>query len=536
MSLLRRPGELAEVPLAAILLEALHERATGVLTIEHAGAISRVYLCEGLTIAAQSSSAFLPLGRALLDAGLIDMAALTGSLEELARTGRPQGLILVEQGAVTARQVEEALAEQQERYLMHVVALARGTFRFDGALPLPAWTAELRAPPLRAIVLALETPQALSLVVAALQPVAGDAVGLTARYVEASTSFGWSPAEAALVARMQDGASLDALLAGPELAPERARAVVAALLLLDFAAARPRTSGSVATEPPLLLAPASSAPERPPPLPPPRPAAPPHPLRRSDPEEARLRRRRLLATGMRNTGVGPLAARASPPPGRPPGPELEPARPVPAAVPPSAPAPDDAELEARRAYAAAAPRARSEDFFERLGLDRSASREAAKAAYFKLAKTLHPDRFASPALADLAPGARELFAALNEAYEVLSDDLRRGEYLLRQGAEAKAGARASEELERAEACLRTGDLARARRHCEAALRADPRPEVQAALAWVLAADPRTSDRRRARELASAALKAGPNDRARAVLAQLARDEGGEDPLRGRREP
>jgi curved DNA-binding protein CbpA len=177
--------------------------------------------------------------------------------------------------------------------------------------------------------------------------------------------------------------------------------------------------------------------------------------------------------------------------------------------------------------------ARSADLFTRLGLDRGAGRDQVRQAYFRLAKQLHPDRFLSPGLSDLAGEVKDLFAALNEAYESLSDDRRRADYLART---AKAGGTvgaaqaevANLDFQKGEACLRTRDFARARGFYEAAIRVNPRPEYQAALAWALCFDPKAPDRGRGKELLSAALKDPSCDRAAYTAAMVARDEGDED--------
>src|SRR5919198_4268924 len=110
MALLDEPGDLAEVPLAAVLIEALNARATGVLTVEHGGGTSRVFLRDGIPVGALSATGFRPLGQALLAEGLIDVEMLDKSLAEMARTSRPQGELLVEMGAVTREQVDAALS------------------------------------------------------------------------------------------------------------------------------------------------------------------------------------------------------------------------------------------------------------------------------------------------------------------------------------------------------------------------------------------------------------------------------------------
>ena len=534
MSLLEGPGDLAEVPLAAVLLDALNQRATGVLTVEHGGGSSRLYLRDGVPVGAQSFGGFKPLGKALLAEGVIDVDMLGASLAEMARTGRQQGEVLIAMGAVTREQVDQALAEQQAGYLTEIASLASGRFHFDAASPVPAWTAGIRVSPFKAIVDALEKPQAGPLVISALQPAAGGPIALAAGYDRLAGAFGWSKAEADLVGRLQGPNTLDTFFAEPGVAPERARAVLAALLLLGLASSREASADVVETVPGVVVDLADVAgvplePETPAwpgePSGVARPAAPepaPRPARRSDPEEARRRRQRLLLRAMQNMGVGPLSGH--PPPG-----PREPS-PATAGSPGTRVAATPAEEELRRAVEATQPRARAADFFERLGVPRTATRDQVKATYYQLAKQFHPDRFGSPALADLGPQVKGLFAAFNEAYEVLSNDRKRADYLARTSSAAHAarpadGQGAAVDFQKAEACARTRDFAKARAFYEAALRAEAKPEYQAAYAWTLVQDPH-GDRARARALAESALRdPGCLDRAALVCAVLAREEG-----------
>jgi DnaJ-class molecular chaperone len=66
----------------------------------------------------------------------------------------------------------------------------------------------------------------------------------------------------------------------------------------------------------------------------------------------------------------------------------------------------------------------SKNFYEALGISRTADSAAVKAAYYKLAKKHHPDQ---------DPHSTELFKAASEAYEVLKDEQRRYDYDLQQG-------------------------------------------------------------------------------------------------------
>ena len=525
MSFLHEPGELARTPLAALLIEALNLRASGVLSVEHGGGTSRLYLRAGAPVGAQVFQGFRPLGQMLLQAGLIDVDVLSRSLARMAETRRPQGEILVEMGAVSREAVERALADQQAGYFALIAGLEKGAYRFEIGAPLPPWTEGALLSPLRTIVDALERPQAGALVVSALQPVAAGAIRLASSYPRSAAGFRWSRDEAALVARLERPVALEAFFAPAPVGPERARAILAALLLLGLAKADGGPAGD-------SIAGVLFDPDEPPtpapvevdePLGPDRVAA--APARRSDPAEARARRQRLLQRAMQSIGVGPFAGR--PAATRPTGEGASPPAPTPtrADAPPPVDSPDGA---LRRALLEVAPRARETNLFARLGIGEAATRGEVKTAYLALAKQVHPDRFAAPALADLQEQVREFFTAVNEAYGVLSDDRRRAAYVtsLRTGAPSKERVEAARvDFQKGEACLRTRDVVRARGFFEAAVRADPRAEYQAALAWTWLVDPARKDLARARALVDEATRDASCDRAFYVAGVVARDEG-----------
>jgi curved DNA-binding protein CbpA len=258
------------------------------------------------------------------------------------------------------------------------------------------------------------------------------------------------------------------------------------------------------------------------------------PARRSDPAEARARRQKLLHQAMRNMGIGPFSGPRPPssaPPAAPaPGAQAaasaaspQPAQPAQAR---NVPAPSSVEQGVRKALLEAAPRAKEPNFFLRLGLSPSASREEVKQAFLSLARKFHPDRFASPALADLSETVKEFFTAVNEAYETLADDKKRAAYLAQRGAAGVVQPEVAKiDFTKGDACLRTRDWARARSFFEAAIRADPRAEYKAALALAILADPTASrDRDRARVLAEEAVRDPSCDRAAYVAGILARDD------------
>lgn len=77
---------------------------------------------------------------------------------------------------------------------------------------------------------------------------------------------------------------------------------------------------------------------------------------------------------------------------------------------------------ARSARGKPAPEAKKRDYYEELGVSKDVSKADLKKAYYQMAQKYHPDKNAGD------PNAAERFAAISNAYEVLSDDARRQAY------------------------------------------------------------------------------------------------------------
>lgn len=134
-----------------------------------------------------------------------------------------------------------------------------------------------------------------------------------------------------------------------------------------------------------------------------------------------------------------------------------------------------------------------EDYFQMLGLPRTALAEDVQNAYLQLAKIWHPDRL--PAfMNDVKEPCATVFAHLTEAQQTLYDPKRRAEYmtLLDEGgatpddqAQIHAVLEAATNFQKAEICLRRQDFAQAERLVRGAHQAEPKqPEYLALLAWL----------------------------------------------------
>ena len=139
------------------------------------------------------------------------------------------------------------------------------------------------------------------------------------------------------------------------------------------------------------------------------------------------------------------------------------------------------------------------DHFQVLGVAMSATPDQIRAAYFNLARKLHPDRLSSLGIADDNREAQRLFAQINTAFAVLNDDNARAEYLsvMSRGGEAAVRAQdaeaeqmaakvmaAEEAFKRGEMALRRDQIPQAMAAFGEAVELQPNePEYQALLAW-----------------------------------------------------
>ena len=69
------------------------------------------------------------------------------------------------------------------------------------------------------------------------------------------------------------------------------------------------------------------------------------------------------------------------------------------------------------------------DYFEVLGLARTAGAHEVKAAYYRESRAYHPDRYAALPSPQLRDVIGRIYRRINEAYTVLRDDAKRQRYL-----------------------------------------------------------------------------------------------------------
>jgi hypothetical protein len=119
----------------AIVRPLVRHRKTGVLRMSQLDTTKTVYIDEGRLIFATSNDPDDRLGEILLRKGTIDYRTLEESARAL-RAGKRQGTILVENGAIRARDLIEGVADQVRGIICSLVAWESGEFEFaEGTLP-----------------------------------------------------------------------------------------------------------------------------------------------------------------------------------------------------------------------------------------------------------------------------------------------------------------------------------------------------------------------------------------------------------------
>jgi tetratricopeptide (TPR) repeat protein len=154
--------------------------------------------------------------------------------------------------------------------------------------------------------------------------------------------------------------------------------------------------------------------------------------------------------------------------------------------------------------------------YQRLGVEENATTGTIKKAYFKAAKLYHPDTLAKLDLNDLREQAADVFAAIAEAFEVLSDKQKRKDYdagLRGELTETQARllAQAETSYRKGEILLKMGDFAGAIEYLQPAVDAWPdEAAYQCALGWALYKQP-ASDVPAARACLEKAVRLTPED-------------------------
>ncbi len=490
-------SDLAQTPLAGVLIAAIKQKVTGELGVRHDLGEDCIYFRAGVPNGTRVMRVFKPIGRLLLELGWIDATALERTIELMAR-GRRQGEALVEIGAVDAEQLDRGLRLLQIRNLVEMAKLGQGRLEFREGRPPPPWAAGVPPNALRTLREVMIADPSAPVVDRLIERLGGEQVPVRIPAHLASTFeyFDFEDDEEAAARRLLDRMPLATFWDDSTLPRARSRALAAELALtgvLVAYAATEDTSPLDARPPSPDRREAEAAREQLAALMHATPQAPVAQRHRSI-EDDRERRQRLRQRAIASNATSVLAqafARKS---------RTAPPAPPPANPGPPPPPADDRPLtqEERQLEALILDRSAllpSQDFFDRLGVNRRSTTPQIKAAFSRAAQIFHPDHLPKK-LAHLTDKQRGLFAAIKEAYDVLSDDAKRQEYLAASGRrpQARSNERPSEKqareaAARGDALLARGDYAGAARAFQEAHERSRHPDHLAAEIWSGIADP-----------------------------------------------
>jgi tetratricopeptide (TPR) repeat protein len=381
-------GDLAEGVVPDLLREIYVGRRHGTLNLVRGKERQSLRFRRGHIVNAHTNVQEERLGEMLVRRGLLSEADLARATETVVRDGRRLGEVLGEMGLIDGSGLEDAVALHVHEMLARVFAWHDGTYAFeeqaDGGpgeeLTLKLSTGEL----ILEAVQAVHDPDVVRYALGDMDRVLVLSSDPLLRFQKLTLS----PADGFVLSRVDGVTSAREIVQMIPLPEEQTQKSLLGLIstgVIEYAGVRRPRDAS---------APVHPAPEQPP--------APP-----------------------------PVAPPPAPPVAPPPAP--------PVASPPSGPAPggtaplDEKAAERRREILDAWEGLKTRNHFEVLGLSRAVGEAEVKDAYFRLAKRFHPDVHHGASLGDLRDELEAVFIRLGEAYEVLRDPRKRGDYEERLG-------------------------------------------------------------------------------------------------------
>jgi curved DNA-binding protein CbpA len=407
-------GLLEKTPLVHLLVYLADRELTGslVLSSRSGGEDHAIYFFEGRGSKVRTGEPIAHLGRVLFELGILSEETLNASLAAFSRGNDLHGEHLVRAGVIDRENLMEGLKVQADRKMAFLFALAGDTkYRFyQDVNVLEGWGGPEMIP--------LDT---LPIIWSAVRARADDPIiDATLRRLGTTTlklhlksdvsRFGFSAHELAAIDMIRASPSSLAGLVEARVVPRRTAELIVYTLLITR-----HLDHRADSAPPVGLSKASSV---------------------STPAAAPV----APAEGGTPVARVKLTARQVP---------IEDAPPLTPRSASSAPAALSPELTARRdTIAKRAESIDREDYFSMLGIKQEGPPGEVQSAYFALAKLWHPDRL-PPELAGVRDAASKVFARMSEAFETLSDPLRRKRY----GDVMKGGGGTPEEADKIQAII-----------------------------------------------------------------------------------
>jgi curved DNA-binding protein CbpA len=432
-------GELAEGVVPELLRELYVGRRTGALNLQKGDERQSLRVRRGHIVNAHTTVKEERLGETLVRRGLLTEDDFARATEVALQSNKRLGQAFLELGIMDQSGLEDAVALHIHTQLAKVFTWKEGSFTFEeeedspGELTLKLSTADLILEAVRAI----SDPDVVRYLLGDMDRV----LALSSDPLLRFQQLRLSPNDGFVLSRVDGMLSAREIEGMIPLPPEEVRKSLLGLLstgIVEYLedTRRPQETGSrpaqMPSGPPTETTAPASEPATPPTELPPRPRAetppskpvpePPAPPPPGPPSPPPASKPPPPPPAARSPSPPPATAAPSPPPApaspaTPPSPAPEPA--------PATPGPGD---ERRQEIEEAWEGRKSKTHFEVLGLERSANAAEVKEAYFRLAKRFHPDVHHGENLGDLRDKLEAVFIRIGEAYEVLRDAEKRGDY------------------------------------------------------------------------------------------------------------
>ncbi len=435
-------GNVGDRPFARTVYSLASKRFTGDLIMEHRRRETKVVWSEGRIVAAASSSPADALGRQALTHGLVNSSTLGIFVQKLAEDPQQDEVaLLAKLGNLNPEQCRTLKHHVLVRSAARIFALPEATFVVDNE---PSLVADPEVPALDVrwlIYFGLRTHYSLERLNAELSVLGDRRISLAPEAKPALPAFGFGDYEAHVLARLQAHPVSRADLQSSGLDAHITNCVVYALVACGYVtygaaetSAAPGTSATSPAAPGVAVPAPGRAPK------PPSSAA-------SVPRAAALKNRERSGV-VRETVRGVGFVEAAPPP---------------EAKAQSAGAETTIALVLEKIAVLDA----GGNHYEVLGLKEGAADSDVRKSYFQLARRLHPDRLQALGVDGMTDQIQTAFAAINEAFKVLSNPKELAHYkkVLAAGGEkayaaqqAKAGEMASQIFE-AEENFHLGEMA-----------------------------------------------------------------------------
>lgn len=491
-------GTIATTPLAHILVYARNRRLTGLFELRAPnGDRGDVAFWRGRITDVRNKPPVAYFGAVLYELGHIDVETMNATLLEVAQKKRKHGDILVERGAITKQQRDEALFEQLCRKVQHLFTFPRESeFSFFDATPNegePPLVIDPLAPVWRAV---RERPADSNVneVLARFR-----ASGLRLISDAPLTSVGLGPEETKLCKAMADKPmTIVQMRAMSGLEAQRLDLLLYVLVIGKCVEVASVSTPSMPAVPSVSSMPPGSSMRPSGIVASVRPPAGSIPILNTPTSTPLVNTVNTPQSTVIPQGIMPppsshgpmksmpsMSFRVASTPGMP---AVGSARPMAGSIPPAAatPAPGPLDLGMGKILERA-QNVEAEDYFTALGIPEGASVEAVRAAYFRLAKLWHPDRI-PPQLEPVRREIEKIFSHMTHANGTLTDtEARRNWLAARAATNQVVRPPRKDAIREIDAALQRRDYAYAQEEARMLAEFDAEDlEAQALLAWATA--------------------------------------------------